>query len=593
MTLAVLCAAGGAWARPTRVVTLDEVVAYLHAATGGLIGKAPDLDPKRAGIHYLRSAPPRERFIPAAIRDPTIDQDVFTFDVDGFVAQQGARDFVDAKRRFYGRLPWSETEQKHQIPYALPAAWQTLNHPPVKRLDGPLSRWSDLYDGPPPETSPIFESPFFDPAFQRALDAASGTELTHGNQLTLLSNGEAYGAKLNLVRNARTRLYVAVMFWACDATSNALADAMIDRVRAGVDVRMITEGVYRETITRKCIDRLAMGGVKVWSSGHALQAGMVGSVMHWKVWIRDGEELILGGQNVLDYENHSDGFNLLNRDTDIRVRGPAVTDAERALAQEWVAHQPDTAMERVIADDDARMAAQRAARLRGADNYIGWLGHSDTRMQGNCRVAMQGPGARTQPIAPLVSAYLKSSASQVILSTPTLRYDVHDPLNVEREHPVLHPLTQLLDRAPGLGIPKVTILTNGVAGAIGESSMWIRVRRDGAWKARQWFLYRLARQYNEQLGRRASLANRRATVPLTLNPNVEVWTYFQYIHSKLWMFDRLATFVSSWNLETNSVELNHEAGILCLDASLRDRMAQDLTLAVVNSVPEDSAGVVR
>jgi phosphatidylserine/phosphatidylglycerophosphate/cardiolipin synthase-like enzyme len=350
----------------------------------------------------------------------------------------------------------------------------------------------------------------------------------------------------------------------------------------------MTEGLYRETITRRCIDRLEAAGVKMVNHRDALRSSSFGAVLHWKVWIRDGEELIIGGQNVGNYENSSDGFNFLDRDNDVLVRGPSVTDAETAWLDAWDARGGAGGTSAVRAAADAAKAKQEREHLRGAANYAHWLGDPATRMDGNCRVMMQGVHATPNAIAPVVQRYLDGSQRQVVFSSPTVRYDYKESINTRNTGLAVHQLMRSLREDLRSG-RNVVVLTNGVGGGMGESQTWLRARRDHALRREQWAFYGLLRQFNELVARRSAVANRAVTVPLAENPNVEVWTYFQYIHTKIWLFDRIAAMVGSWNLDENSTDLNPEAAILCLDRPLRDAVVQDLTLALVNSVPETSA----
>lgn len=572
--------------------TFDEVARYLEAATAGLVTAAPGDAPP---MDYLRRTEAPAHFVPTPPRPAAPDQDRFRFDAAAFTAREGAPDFLTAKRRYYARLPWSDSEQAHALPYSTPAAWATLNHPPIKRLDGALERWVGPLAGPAPDADPRAASPFFDPAFQQALDVG-GSALTHGNRTKLLANGDSFREKLRLIADARQHLYIAVMFWACDSSADQLTAALAERVRAGVDVRVMTEGLYRETVTRRCIDRLEAAGVRVLPTRDALRRGSYGAVLHWKVWIRDGEEMILGGQNVGDYENRSTGFNFLDRDNDVRVQGPTVTDAEAAWIDAWAERRPgpDAALQAARAQGERARAAQTREGLRGAARYADWLGDPASRMDGNCRVLMQGVGARTQPIGPVVQAYLGASRRQVVLSSPTVRYDPDAPTARDGRDGRSRGLTiDRLMRALRTGDRRVIVITNGVGGGMGESQTWLRARRDGALRARQWGWYRLTRQFTELYARRSAVATRAVTVPLSATPGLEVWTYFQYIHTKIWLFDRMATMVGSWNLELNSTDKNPEAAIVCLDAGLRDAVTADLALALVNAVPEAAPGPQR
>lgn len=558
--------------------SVERVAEYLRERTEGLVGAEPG-----AAQEYVLDPKDPAHFVPFPPRYPRVDQRRFTFDAEAFTQRQGASDFVSAKRRYYASLPWDPAEQAHRLPYTTPSAWTTLNHPPITTLDGPLHPWTDLFAGPPVENPA-----FFDADFQRALDEG-GSELTHGNETLLLANDAAYREKLRMIADTRDHLYISVMFWACDASANALGDALAERVRAGVDVRLMTEGFYRETVTRRCVDRLEAAGVKIESHYDALKAPTFGSVLHWKVWIRDGEELIVGGMNIGDYENRSDGFNLWNRDTDVRVRGPAVTDAEQAWIAEWTRRGGAGGTERAAARAAERREEERAEGVRGAEHYEGWLSDPNERMRGNCRVLLQGVHARPQAIGPVLEAYVRASTRQIVFSSPTVRYDHHARANTENGHLCVHRLMRALHDQPGR---RVVVLTNGVGGGMGESQMWLHARRDGALRAHQWGWYQISRQFTELVARRATIATRDVTLRLAENPGVEAWTYFAYLHTKAWLFDRTASMVGSWNLDENSADLNPEAAIICLDAPLRDALERDFALDLVNSVPDVSAGEV-
>src|ERR1035437_3433107 len=98
------------------------------------------------------------------------------------------------------------------------------------------------------------------------------------------------------------------------------------------------EKLYMGTLFRSCANRLRNGGVDVVLVGDQLKLKSLLAFFHVKLWIRDGEEAIVGGQNIVRYENNSTGFNNLNRDTDVLVQGPAVTDFLHEYLDLWKAH---------------------------------------------------------------------------------------------------------------------------------------------------------------------------------------------------------------------------------------------------------------
>ena len=262
-----------------------------------------------------------------------------------------------------------------------------------------------------------------------------------------------------------------------------------------------------------------------------------------------------------------------------------MTDAEEAWIGEWQRRGGAGGVEKAANHAAERRAAERASGERGSENYDRWLSDPDERMRGNCRILFQGVHARPQAIGPAIEATLARTLHQVVLSSPTIRYDHHAPSNAGHDALCVHRLMAELHDRPGR---RVVMLTNGVGGGMGESQMWLHARRDGALRERQWGWYLLSRQFIELVGRRATIATRDVTLRLADNPGVEAWTYFAYLHTKAWLFDRTVSLVGSWNLDGNSADLNPEAAVMCLDAPLRDALERDFTLDLVNSVPDAS-----
>ncbi|TNE86576.1 MAG: phosphatidylserine/phosphatidylglycerophosphate/cardiolipin synthase family protein [Deltaproteobacteria bacterium] len=568
---------GMALAQP---VPFDEVAETLAAQTGGAIVPVQGADAPE-GFEAVHSSPPAWEAHPA--RAPWDDQGVFAFDVEAWLAHTGDPDFMASKRRFYGELDFLTYEQVHERPWPYLAAWQELFHPPIQSLDLPLEVYTgDLFG---PERPNVDDAAWFEPAFQERLDASTQTELTQGNDLTLLDSDHAFREKLRMVKAAKESLYVSVMFFGCDETSDELAEAMKERAAAGVDVRLLTEGVYRRSLGERCADRMIMGGVKVASAGAALSRSAPEAVLHYKVWIRDGEELIEGGTNILDYENKGTGYNFLDRDTDLHITGPMVADAEEGFLLAWDRWSKDTE------GDEARLEAiaakkeqQRRDGVRGAANYGTWLSDPEQRMDGVCRLAMQSLMIERHAIAPIIEAHLEATRHQVVMVSPAMFDYEHDPDDQ------IGRLMHLVQGRTAADDPRVVILSNGRGGASGELGIWLirhgwnnRLAGRTVWSDTLF-------QFMEMTRRRASLRNRAGAMSvLDKNPNVEIWNYFQHLHTKTWLFDRQVTVVGSWNLDLNSADKNYENAAVCMDADLRDAIERDFTDAIVNSIPVTSA----
>jgi phosphatidylserine/phosphatidylglycerophosphate/cardiolipin synthase-like enzyme len=83
------------------------------------------------------------------------------------------------------------------------------------------------------------------------------------------------------------------------------------------------------------------------------------------------------------------------------------------------------------------------------------------------------------------------------------------------------------------------------------------------------------------------IAEKRRGILLELQENLglRAWTHFNYMHAKQIYIDRTVTSISSLNLDRASLERNHEAGAICMDDGLSEKMETQLVLDLVNSVP--------
>jgi phosphatidylserine/phosphatidylglycerophosphate/cardiolipin synthase-like enzyme len=302
-------------------------------------------------------------------------------------------------------------------------------------------------------------------------------------------------------------------------------------------------------------------------------------MFHNKIWIRDGEEAILGGMNVLNYENNSDGFNFLNRDTDILVQGPAVTSLLESFIKLWRKYDTD---DRPIALGEyilaTRLAAERAAGVRGSKNYARWLENPETRMNGICRTAIQGNNAEPQKIVMLLLRYLESARHSFYVTSPEIEFDL------DRKIEYTDMLAGLMREKASSPDFRLAYITNGFDGGLGESSAFIRSRVKDAKLAGEGFWESMLTPLVDEEGHDVNRRVRKAIRPL-VQAGVHGFQYFNYIHAKEFYFDRLLVGVGSWNFDLFSSNNNHESAIFCLDDKLRLQMEQQMVLDMVNSVP--------
>jgi len=78
----------------------------------------------------------------------------------------------------------------------------------------------------------------------RYLNYQNQSLITSGNSLTLLNNGEEmFPALFTALENARFHIHMEYYIFTADDVGNRVADILISKQKAGVEVRVIVDGV--------------------------------------------------------------------------------------------------------------------------------------------------------------------------------------------------------------------------------------------------------------------------------------------------------------------------------------------------------------
>lgn len=175
---------------------------------------------------------------------------------------------------------------------------------------------------------------------QQAFSRSAGAPLVAGNHVRLLRDaGENYPAWLAAIAAARRRVHFENYILADDEIGNRFADAMIERARAGVTVRLVYDwlGVFRKS-SRAFWLRLRSNGVEVRCYNPPRFDSPLGWISrdHRKLLVVDGEVGFISGLCIADMWNGNPAKGLAPwRDTGVEIRGPAIADMERSFARSW------------------------------------------------------------------------------------------------------------------------------------------------------------------------------------------------------------------------------------------------------------------
>mgnify|MGYP002404737271 CR=1 FL=1 len=160
------------------------------------------------------------------------------------------------------------------------------------------------------------------------------------NQVEIYTDG--YGFVFSLLQaigRAEKHIHIDTYIIEDDPLGNLIADALTDKARQGVEVRLIYDDVGCWRVPERFFDRMRQAGVKVRSFMPVRFPAFTSKVNyrnHRKVCVIDGTQGFIGGMNIaLRYVKGLHGGSLPWRDTHMRLRGGVVYALQRAFLVDW------------------------------------------------------------------------------------------------------------------------------------------------------------------------------------------------------------------------------------------------------------------
>ncbi|MFD7027331.1 phosphatidylserine/phosphatidylglycerophosphate/cardiolipin synthase family protein [Streptomyces sp. NPDC059917] len=252
---------------------------------------------------------------------------------------------------------------------------------------------------------------------RRRLERLIGIAATEGNHVRPLRNGdEIFTAMLDAVASARHTVdMMTFVYWKGDI-ARRFAEALAERARDGVRVRLLLDGFGSRLIEQDLLDRMERAGVHVaWFRKPAFLSPLKQNHRcHRKVLVVDERTAFTGGVGIAE-EWCGDARNPREwRDTHAEVRGPAVDGIAAAFAQNWAECHPELfdARDRFVDHEPAGSAVVQVVRGSAA---FGWQD-----MQTLMRVVLESAEERVR----LATAYFAPDRYFVDLLAATARRGV-------------------------------------------------------------------------------------------------------------------------------------------------------------------------
>jgi cardiolipin synthase A/B len=196
-------------------------------------------------------------------------------------------------------------------------------------------------------------------------EALTGTPLTTGNKVVLLEDGKAtYGAMLQAIARAKHHVHFEMYIFEGDEVGRQFADALLERRRAGVNVRLIYDAVGSNNTPKEFFKELADGGVEVLEFSPVDAAALltkgtgIQNRNHRKLVLVDGKIAFIGGINISGVYGGMSGPSGSGRssragsrtesrvdpeladerpwrDLQAQIEGPVVSDFQKAFVEHW------------------------------------------------------------------------------------------------------------------------------------------------------------------------------------------------------------------------------------------------------------------
>ena len=174
----------------------------------------------------------------------------------------------------------------------------------------------------------------------RLAEASTGLPRSLAHSVRLLVDGCAtYDALLEDVRAATTHIHLEYYIYHPDNAGTALRDALTERVRAGVKVRLLIDAVGGSRSRRFFKDFVEAGGELAWfhplKFGRVWQRPWLNLRSHRKIVVIDGRIGYTGSVNISDDHDERQSDDAF-RDLHLRLEGEAVLRLQRVFVEDWI-----------------------------------------------------------------------------------------------------------------------------------------------------------------------------------------------------------------------------------------------------------------
>ena len=158
-----------------------------------------------------------------------------------------------------------------------------------------------------------------------------------GNKVHVLEKGAFYDVLIARIGAARHSVHFETFLWKDGTLGRRLADALIERARARVQVRVLLDAQGSKGVGKDVTRQMREAGcdVRFFHKWALSNIGVLNDRDHRKIAIIDGREAFVGGHCIVDtwLGDAEDGEHVA--DVSVRLHGPIVHSLQGAFSENW------------------------------------------------------------------------------------------------------------------------------------------------------------------------------------------------------------------------------------------------------------------
>jgi cardiolipin synthase len=168
----------------------------------------------------------------------------------------------------------------------------------------------------------------------------TGVPAETATSLTLFDDGDrVFDAILAAIAAARDHVHLEYYIFRPDRIGTRVRDALVERARAGVSVRLLVDASGSSALARSFLAPLLAAGGQVArfnpAFGGRASARFFNFRSHRKIVVCDGLTAFTGGVNICDDHSRAARGEAAWRDTHLRLTGNAVHGLQLAFLEDW------------------------------------------------------------------------------------------------------------------------------------------------------------------------------------------------------------------------------------------------------------------